>query len=183
MQSSLLWKLVMARLFRVKKAIKAEKRTRLRRWFLVIVVILTVATVAVGGYVVYQRWIRKDNVASPAAQVKDAQEATPQDEVIAGYDALLETTQGNKEEHLSTLYSRARVYELDGEYDKAITAYQEILRQYPEEPSIYAALGRVYQGKNNLVAAQDAYSQALRYANDDMQRQEYQSILDAVRGE
>lgn len=76
-------------------------------------------------------------------------------------------------------YDRGIALQQDQKYDDAIAVYQDALRKFPTEPTLYFALATAYQAKNAAKAAA-AYEQAIKYGNEDEKR-EWQPYLEAAR--
>jgi len=71
------------------------------------------------------------------------------------------------EKTIGVLYLRGMVYDRNGDYDEAVSAYSEIIRIDPKRVTALKARGLAYRDKEQFTNALIDFSEALRLAPDD----------------
>ena len=161
---------------RVASSPVADEQNLVPMWLAMLVLVLLLAIVGVGGFIV------RGLVAG------DRRAATPQEVQVNAWLSKVEQDSENPENHLGLGYA----YQMDGRYDKALAEYEIVLKANPADTAalynrgiIYLKLDSGAKGEKSLWAVLDVeptHALAAKALGEYyLSQKHYRSLIEAVR--
>ena len=105
--------------------------------------------------------LQSSQMQAPVTLGTSQEKPTTSGQIVGGASPILPHN-----DTLQNLLQHASDLRKQGQWREAESQLWQVLKQYPEEASVYYNLGNVYAGENNLLKAKVAYQQAIEKQSD-----------------